>query len=369
MKVGEYFTWWRTELGGMLPEGLRRRFEGRFETLRLTQAGDELRIGRGDGGRVEELGRVDMALPEAGERVRAVVDGLEAGSTRVEVVVPPEKLLVKQIQLPLAAEENLRQVLGFEMQRQTPFRAEQVYFNFRVLARRPGSQQLDVRLSVVPRTVVESVLGLLAGWDLVQGPGAGASSSEQGEGDDGVFVFVPDDGGQRQSSGLQRVLMAANIVLLVAVIAIPLVQQRQVLDGLRERLAEVRAAATTASNLQQRIDEHEARSRYLFDRKSGRPASVELLEELSRRLPDDTWLFRAEIRDGKVHLQGTSTRASALIAGLEASGFLEDVRFASPVTQDGASGRERFHLSAAIVAPGARALAGSPEAESEGRDS
>ncbi len=92
---------------------------------------------------------------------------------------------------------------------------------------------------------------------------------------------------------------------------------------------------------------------------------MELLEELSARLPDDTWLFRAEVRDGKVHLQGTSTGASALIAELENSRFLEDVRFASPVTQDGASGRERFHLSASIVSPPRPALAGSPE----GRDS
>ncbi len=361
MRVGEFFTWWRTELGGMLPEGLRHRFEGRLETLRLTQVGDELQICRGEGARSVELGRVDMSRPEAGERLGSVVDPLDGGSTRVEVVVPPEKLLIKQIQLPLAAEEDLREVLGFEMQRQTPFRAEQVYFDFRVLARRPGSQQLDVRLTVVPRTVVESVLGLLTGWHLVQAEGGG--------GEDGVFVFVPDDGEGRRSSSVQRVLMAVNAVLLVAVVAIPFTQQREVLDGLRARLAEVRDAATTASNLQQRIDEHGAQSRYLFDRKSRRPASVELIEELSRRLPDDTWLFRAEIRDGKVHLQGTSSRASSLIAGLEASGMLEDVRFASPVTQDGASGRERFHLSALIVATGAGALAGSAETVAGERDS
>jgi general secretion pathway protein L len=361
MRVGEFFTWWRTELGGMLPEALRHRFEGRLETLRLTQIGDELHVCRGDGARRVELGRVDMALPEAGERLASVVDPLDSGATRVEVAVPPEKLLVKQVQLPLAAEENLREVLGFEMQRQTPFRAEQVYFNFRVLARRPGNQQLDVRLAVVPRTVVESVLGLLTGWQLIQASGTGD--------EDGVFVFVPDDGERRRSSSLQRVLMAVNVVLLVAVVAIPLAQQREVLDGLRARLADVREAATTASNLQQRIDEHGARSRYLFERKGRRPASVELIEELSRRLPDDTWLFRAEIRDGKVHLQGTSSRASALIAGLEASSLLEDVRFASPVTQDGASGRERFHLSALIVATGAGALAGSAETKAGERDS
>jgi hypothetical protein len=39
--------------------------------------------------------------------------------------------------------------------------------------------------------------------------------------------------------------------------------------------------------------------------------------------------------------------------------LLEDVRFASPVTQDGTSGRERFHLVAVIAARTAPALAGS----------
>ncbi len=356
MGVREFFRWWRAELTGLLPQAWRRRFERRHDTLLLSPGRDEVQISRRDNGRLEELGRIDMTLPDAAERMSATLGALKVESTRVEVLVPPEKLLVKQIQLPLAAEENLRQVLGFEMQRQTPFRAEQVYFNYSVVARRAKTQQLAVQLSVVPRTVVEEVLNPIVGWDLA--PEQGDGKTEQ---DDGVFAFVPAGAGQRATSGLYRGLLVANLALLVAVVAIPMLQQQRYLDQARARLAEIRAAATTASNLQQRIDQHQARSRYLFAQKVRQPASVELLEELSRRLPDDTWLFRVEIRNGKVHLQGTSTRASALIAELEDSRFLEDVRFASPVTQDGASGRERFHLSARIVSPPSSALAGSPE--------
>ena len=360
MNVGEFFRWWRSELAGMLPDGWRRRFERRHDTVVLSALDEEVRITRRDNGRVEDLGHIDMTLPDAGERMTAALAGLDADSTRIEVAVAPDKVLLKQIQLPLAAEENLRQVLGFEMQRQTPFRAEQVYFNYRVLARRPHNQQLDVRLSVVPRTVIEGVMDAVAGWRLE--PCEGPAKTDQ---DDRVFAFAPGNAGQRPSSGMKRGLLVLNLALVVAVVAIPIVQQQQYLEQLRARLGEIREAATTASNLQQRIDQHQARSQYLFAQKSGRPASVQLLEELSRRLPDDTWLFRVEVRDAKVHMQGTSTRASALIAELEGSRFLEDVRFASPVTQDGASGRERFHLSARIVVPATPALAGSPE----GKDS
>jgi general secretion pathway protein L len=358
--VSEFFRWWRSELAGMLPQAWRRRFERRHDTLLLSPSHDEVRISRRDNGRLEELGRIDLTLPGAAERMAATLGALKGEATRVEVTVPPEKLLVKQIQLPLAAEENLRQVLGFEMQRQTPFRAEQVYFNYRVVARRAQTQQLAIQLSVVPRTVVDDVLKPIAGWDLALEQGDGKA-----EQDDRVFAFVPAGAGQGATSGLYRGLLVANLALLVAVVAIPMLQQQRYLDQSRARLAEIRAAATTASNLQQRIDQHQARSRYLFAQKVRQPASVELLEELSARLPDDTWLFRAEVRDGKVHLQGTSTGASALIAELEDSRFLEDVRFASPVTQDGASGRQRFHLSASIVLPPRPA----PADSSGGRDS
>jgi len=354
--IGEFFGWWRSELSGMLPDAWRRRFEGRHDTVVLSPVGDEVRVSRRDNGHLEELGRIDTALPDAAERVAAIVGRLKAGSTRVEVAVPAEKLLIKQVRLPLAAEENLGQVLGFEMQRQTPFRAEQVYFDYRVTARSPQSQQLAVRLSVVPRTMLAGVLSPLVDWDLVPVQGDGKTDE-----DDLVFAFAPGDAGQRPSSRLYRMLLVLNFVLVVAVVAIPLLHQQRDLDELRARLAEVRAAAAAASDLRQRIDQHQARSRYLFAQKTGQPASVELLEELSRRLPDDTWLFRVDVRDGKVTLQGTSTRASALIAELEDSRFLEDVRFASPVTQDGASGRERFHLSAGVVAPATTSLAGSSE--------
>lgn len=356
MRIGEFFKWWRAELAGMLPDAVRRRFARRHDTLVLSLVGDEVRIGRRLNGRSEELGRIATTAGDARQRAAAILGGSASQATRIEVMVPREKLLTKQVQLPMAAEENLRQVLGFEMQRQTPFRADEVYYNHAITERRPQTQQMAVHISLVPRTVVDGVLELVDGGELVA-----ANAGNDANRDDAVFAFQPGDAVQRSSSHLHRGLIALNVVLLAAVIAIPFVQQQRHLEELRGRLAEVREAATTATDLQQRIDRQRARARYLYVQKSGKPASVELLEELSQRIPDDTWLFRLEMRDGRVHLQGTSTTASALIAELEGSRFLRDVRFASPVTQDGSSGRERFHLMAIVVAPEASALAGSPK--------
>lgn len=354
MRIGEFFTWWRSELAAMLPETLRRRWARRHDTVRLTLEDGEACVSRRVNGRFEELGRVVTTVSGARERMAALLGGAGLVATRIEVGVPSQQILTKQIRLPMAAEENLRQVLGFEMQRQTPFRAEQVYFNHAITAREPHSQQIAVELRVVPRAPLDDMLELLGAREFE--PVNAAAKADEGE---PVFAFLAGDAARRPSSNLRRGLWALNALLLIAVIAVPFVQQQRQLEQLRSRMTDVRSAATTASDLQQRIDRQRQRSRYLFTQKANRPAAVELLEELSRRVPSDTWLFRVEMRDGKVHVQGTSAAASALIAELEGSSLLEDVRFASPVTQDGTSGRERFHLVAVIAARTAPALAGS----------
>ena len=53
---------------------------------------------------------------------------------------------------------------------------------------------------------------------------------------------------------------------------------------------------------------------------------------------------------GEVNLHGSSEAASALIGILEATPHLKGVRFASPVTRDGGSARERFHIVAGLEA-------------------
>ena len=88
MGVREFFRWWRAELTGLLPQAWRRRFERRHDTLLLSPGGDEVQISRRDNGRLEELGRIDMTLPDAAERMSATLGALkvEPSDSKVEGV-------------------------------------------------------------------------------------------------------------------------------------------------------------------------------------------------------------------------------------------------------------------------------------------
>ena len=66
---------------------------------------------------------------------------------------------------------------------------------------------------------------------------------------------------------------------------------------------------------------------------------------------DDSWLAYLQYGDGQLQLQGESPAASNLLADLEGSDYFAKVNFASPVTQDKASGVERFQISAEITKP------------------
>jgi general secretion pathway protein L len=96
--------------------------------------------------------------------------------------------------------------------------------------------------------------------------------------------------------------------------------------------------------LRDEFDVLQRASTFLADAQLARPAMVQVLEELTRALPDSTFLSRVQIEDGEVNLHGRSQAASELIAILEQLALLEGVRFASPVTRDAASGGERFHI-------------------------
>ena len=53
--------------------------------------------------------------------------------------------------MPRAVEENLAGMLNFEMDRHTPFRAEDVFFTQRVISRDRASEKIAVELVVVPK--------------------------------------------------------------------------------------------------------------------------------------------------------------------------------------------------------------------------
>ncbi len=94
------------------------------------------------GSRAHPAGRRPGGGRQAG---RAAIDALPrwrmaargAAAAKVAVALPRSQVLRKTIVLPAAVEENLGQALAWDLDRHTPFKPEEVYFDAVVIGRDP----------------------------------------------------------------------------------------------------------------------------------------------------------------------------------------------------------------------------------------
>jgi len=262
--IARFLRWWLSELGALLPPGLAARPErGQWLTVEL---------GEDEGGRAVLTGSRERVLLELAPAQRAelasrlgeVLSGLDPRRVRCRVSLPRRQVLARELELPLAAEENLREVLAFEMSRRTPFRAEDVHFDYRIESRDAAAQQLRVHLEVVPREVLAPVLGALRAWD-PEPDGIPAQSASDPGADRALFAFRGAAFRERPHARLNAVLGMMVVLLAAALVWTPFAQQREHRPRRAGALAAARAEAAQVAALREALAaEREARGLVVF---------------------------------------------------------------------------------------------------------
>ena len=80
------------------------------------------------------------------------------------IALPPRDVLRKTLALPAALEENLRQALGYDLDRHTPFKADELYFDAAVVDRNPARGTITRRPRGGATHVVDPALKHVAAW-------------------------------------------------------------------------------------------------------------------------------------------------------------------------------------------------------------
>jgi len=141
-------------------------------------------------------------------------------------------------------------------------------------------------------------------------------------------------------------LLGVVVLLLVAVVLIsPLWQREQLLESTLAELRRLRVEAQQVEEVRSALAQAREGSIAVLRQKLEQPRMTDMLRELTRSLPDDTWIQSLEVRDGEVQLRGESSQATALIELLEREPGVEGVAFRSPVTQVARTGTERFNVA------------------------
>lgn len=339
-------SWWLGELVALVPAALRARLGGSGGPLIVALDGDALAFSHSDIGRNACV--MAASAGRAPPEVAALLQRVRRGAVKVCLLLPMEAGLRSRMRLPLAAEENLREAIGFELDRQTPFRADDVFFSYRMVDRDVGLERLVVDLTVVPRVVAAAALLRAAKLGFVPSSvevadTAGAPASGN--------LLPPGHGPARfRAAQLYPGAFAALALLLaIAVVAIPLERASSRADSLRSQVDGARKDAEAGIKLQAEIARSAEESQFLAKLKHERPSLSEVLYELTRRLPDEAWLSELHLAGSDLQVSGSAASATTLLETLDRSPFFAAAGFRSPVLRDSKLDRETFQIGMRIV--------------------
>lgn len=340
--LAAFLRWWRDELVGALSPRWREWLAPDPTVLTIEPEAEGWRVRRLRGGRIEaedQAGREPESLALALGRISPGPDVVP----RQVLMLPASEALRRRIVLPAAAEEHLGQVLSYEMDRHTPFRADQVYFDHRIQRRDEVARHLAIDLVAIPRAELDGRLAAL--------PSALDAADIADDGRPAGFNLLPADRRARRVDRRLRlnvILLLGALVLAWLVMAQSLALREQALEALGEEVAAARSEANQSAALKRQLRDAIDGASFLARRKAEQPVAVDVLVEVTRLVPDDTWLERLSFVGSQVQLQGQSARADKLIGILTESKCLANPQFQGIIQPDGATGKERFSLAAEL---------------------
>jgi general secretion pathway protein L len=234
--------------------------------------------------------------------------------------LPPGTVLRRDVRLPAAAERDLVRVLGFEMDRLTPFSPDEIFWGVGGVRRdAPGAIRLNLLITL--RAPLENLLAALARGKLRPG-------------------YVEDEGGRiALSPGLAprkkrfyAALYGLCAVLALACVAIPVIRQQNALDAAQARIDALSPAAHEAMRLRQRLS-IAASGQAAVAAAQAHGDALGTLAALTSALPDGTYLTDFTLKSGELTFDGESSNAAQLISLLAAAPNFQNPGFAAPVTR------------------------------------
>ena len=389
-------------------------------------------------------------------------------STDIFLGIPRDLTVVRYIELPLAAKENLRETLGYEMGKYVPLSVDDIYFDYQLLGEDKENGLLRVLLIVAKKNAIDPYLDLrnqlgrrICGVENSSTAMANYFSCKPNRPDGDVYalVYVRDDNLElnlvkerflnysrsvstgdnegnlhslllqelkslRETLGedhgplettfcgpdadnkllnilreeadldvrpvdlsgtripsydlipayglalkaIQKVPMDINLLpvelrkkaskvgyyamfalaglLILSVVAWgggSVLHQKLTLNRLNAEINRLSVEIAKIDRVQKKCKKLESRIDYLNTLRGGRAHMMDILKDLSERIPKSAWVRKLNFSDKGMQVEGHADSASELISLLEASPLFKDVAFLSPITKD-RDGKERFRI-------------------------
>jgi general secretion pathway protein L len=260
---------------------------------------------------------------------------LTRGQIRIGAKIDRKLFFVRDLQLPSAAKPALPRILDQEVLRRTPFQPDDILHGATIrTCANPDILSLHhwiVRKDRVEQALTEFGL-LLSDVDFLATSGV--------ENDCSPVIWLRDKNHEESPWGRQAIRMLAASALAVVIIGAFAFEwcQASVANGLEMTLSETREKALG--------DGHGSFNRraQLFAMKAN-VSILEIWSELSRILPDHTFLTEARLTNGDIAITGLSADAARLVRLIDDSPLFTRATLATGIIPDATEQKDRFSIT------------------------
>jgi general secretion pathway protein L len=252
---------------------------------------------------------------------------------------------VHSFEIPLQAAPKIEALVRLEIARITPFSLEQVYHGWHFREPDHVSRFCNVTLYVIRKAYIAEIYQALSksGVEVIaiivrdQGKAAARFALAQ----DGTRFGQPVMKKWRQAVAASGVVLCVCLGVLLA--SIWSVQSKSS-AMIEEKVAKYGLAAVSVRKQLDVLAQNNSTLAALMKKKNDTSSRSAIIEEVSKLIPDDTYLDTLGISSDTMAFEGASVNPERLISILEASALFKNVVFTSPSFRNPGETKSRFSI-------------------------
>lgn len=333
-RIHQWYSWWLRELATVMT--LRSAKERPWRTM-LFQAEDRLQIfSKGDGPMTCLATLRKNAGPNEVAEIRQIVIGKALQDPKQIVLrLASSEVVQRTIRVPAAAMDLMSSIVENKIETIVAWSRENTHYGYRIADPRTGSgDQIDTDIVATTKQLVDDALARAREIGLTPRAVDFAPSPELAPVIE-LLRLEPDP----VSKTAHRLNIALGALLACGLVicafgAYRLWDLQTQYDELDGKIATIMTRVDEVKRLNEENTKIKDQRERLAKRKIDNRPVMELIEALSRALPDTAYLEEFEIHDNEARIVGKSPDPTGLIGTLESTPEFEDVRFAAPTTRE-----------------------------------
>ena len=352
--LNQFSQWWLDQLLSAFPISLQRLFHTHKGYVRFQITDDKINVIQQQANKANDPHKFSIpkdvlqSLPPGHALTDLIMGNFNPHSTCIEICLDPDAVLHTDLTFPIEVEENLAQVLEFEMDDYSPFKPERAYFHYKVSHR--DQNKIHLQVALISRKAIHLLQQQVKQWGINEDaiyllmPGEDFFSSAN----ESQINLIPVEKRPLKNAllgNINRLLMAMVIILTSVTLIIPALQKYHLINYLENDVNRLQAIAQDVTKLKNNLIDIARIESTLINKKNQSHLVLTSIDELTRVIDDKTWVTNFEQNDKGVNISGFAPTASQIIEKIEHSNLLENAVFRSAITKMNDNQYERFVVS------------------------